>query len=536
MIASDSSPIQFWPEGTPTYNQNLAYRLDHEKFILPWLATTSIKLQFQHETGASLVVRVMNADEEELETLSLVEVAEGIYEVDFTPADYDITDEEIYFEGSEAVDTTRLLLSDGIRIMESVDNATLWTISNTVDDNVGVDYDGLHFQDATTVFNYYIPGRFYFQRGVEAMQNENISTGEIIELGSSVKKQRLLEVDWAPDYFHIKMKKVLKLQYLLHEGVQYKQEEQYLDGEPENFSKRQAKVWLTEQGSIVRNVYNAPDVDLSPSSGLFIVTDLEDDVCAAEAQTLYYLGDFVEGVQLYTDSTLETLIVGNFLREDGSIEIRSIEDGVVGPVIDECGGGEPVSAVVQLGETEEGICSAPTTTIYYEGTLGLGTQLYEDSGLTTPVDVANEFIILPGESPDYRSLVGGVVGGVYDECEGPSPTLQYSLVGSGAFAFALTTWSAIFNHTVGTKTLLLSNANPNRTGLLNDDGSHSVTGKASKTSNGGIALDGGEINFKVNGVTVHTIGFADGSDVSNRSYTFTGLAGDEELTIEIIEG
>jgi hypothetical protein len=534
MIASDLLPIQFWTEGTLTYNQELSYRLDHEKFILKWFEDTNIKFQFRHATGANLVVRVCNRDEEVLVTLPLVEVSDTVYELDLVPSNEGLSG-EIYFEGSIDLgggNYSRQLLSDAIEIIDSEEGLVLISANNSVEDNPGVEFDSIVF-GGTTIFNFYFPGRFYFPGAVEETESDNISTGEIVELTGAVKKQRLLEIHFVPFYSHVKLMLLLKLHYKLIDGFTWKQDNnKYPMPEPDNFSMAAAKVWLTKQGSIVRNVYNAPNVNVLPSSAMFVVGETE-DICAGDLVELWWIGELTVGTLLYNEEGLETLVEGNFIRQDGSSEIRILESGVLGEVTSECGEEGAISASVILAETEEAICANGPTTVYYEGALVEGTQLFSDLALTTPVSGDFEFIILPGESPTYRSLVLGEIGAELADCVEED---EYTISAVGNFAVPSADWDCEYEHTIGVRTLTITVADPNDAGTLGNDGSGSVTMRAKKQNNGGLAQDAGTVLFKKNGVTIDTQNFIVSANVSNLTYVMTGLSGTEELEIEITEG
>ena len=98
------------------------------------------------------------------------------------------------------------------------------------------------------------------------------------------------------------------------------------------------------------------------------------------------------------------------------------------------------------------------------------------------------------------------------------------------------TWDSIFQNTLQTRAFNLTTIGNVGSNTLKNDGLGNLDGHANKTNNGGIAQDAGTINWKVNGITVNTVNFNLGDNVSNNLYTFTGLSAGDDLTIEIAEG
>jgi len=101
-----------------------------------------------------------------------------------------------------------------------------------------------------------IPAVFNEERFPETDEPMQLSNNRIISLNSQVKKQRLLETDQMPNYMHLKVKEVLKHQFVTIEDVDYVKEEPYEQVENGNkrWPMRRYTCWLTEKEYVVRNI------------------------------------------------------------------------------------------------------------------------------------------------------------------------------------------------------------------------------------------------------------------------------------------
>jgi len=111
-----------------------------------------------------------------------------------------------------------------------------------------------------------IPGTFVFEEEPETVETDSLSDGSVVELTSEVKRTRLLQTEYMPDYMHRKLKYILKCKTKQIDGEvggeYWKQETPYeKDGAPgptddkSVFEFRRGRVTLTLDGSIKRNVY-----------------------------------------------------------------------------------------------------------------------------------------------------------------------------------------------------------------------------------------------------------------------------------------
>lgn len=142
--------------------------------------------------------------------------------------------------------------SDCLNIKESHEGTVLITYSNFRN------YAGIINNNGSPDLTFYlrIPAVFNEERYPETDEPMQLSNNRIISLNSQVKKQRLLETDQMPNYMHLKVKEVLKHQFVTIEEVDYVKEEPYEQVENANkrWPMRRYTCWLTEKEYVVRNI------------------------------------------------------------------------------------------------------------------------------------------------------------------------------------------------------------------------------------------------------------------------------------------
>lgn len=115
-------------------------------------------------------------------------------------------------------------------------------------------YAGLIYADVSPAVNFFIriPAIFFHQRFPE--EDETILlTDQIVTLNGTMRKQRLLDTDYLPYYFHEKLMLILKQNVEIFDFVWTKQEGyEILEGDRRSPMKK-AKVWLSRQDFVQRN-------------------------------------------------------------------------------------------------------------------------------------------------------------------------------------------------------------------------------------------------------------------------------------------
>jgi hypothetical protein len=109
----------------------------------------------------------------------------------------------------------------------------------------------------------------------------------------------------------------------------------------------------------------------------------------------------------------------------------------------DCGSCTAVSFNSYTGSSLNNACNGTITTqIYYRGTLGVGTILYEDSGLTIPIqpvkyvnDTANSQVYLIGNPSPEDGYVTEIVS-----CPSPTPTPTPTVTGAVSIGGSFTVY------------------------------------------------------------------------------------------------
>lgn len=145
-------------------------------------------------------------------------------------------------------DDVILAVTDAIDIVSSVYQST-----KILYQNPNVDYADAN---KDSVFNLQLRAAFAIPDYPEEIQNDTYSNGTAVLLTSEVKERRLLKVLPVPGYVHQKIKIALKCGSITIAGLSWVQETAYEKGEiQEDFEFTWGSVWLTLQGSTIRNVY-----------------------------------------------------------------------------------------------------------------------------------------------------------------------------------------------------------------------------------------------------------------------------------------
>jgi hypothetical protein len=116
-------------------------------------------------------------------------------------------------------------------------------------------YAGLVYSDISPaiVFKIRIPAIFFHQRFPE--EDETILlTDQVVTLNGTMRKQRLLETDYLPYYFHEKIMLILKQNVEIFDFTWVKQEAYQITEGNRKSPLKIAKVWLSRQDFVQRNV------------------------------------------------------------------------------------------------------------------------------------------------------------------------------------------------------------------------------------------------------------------------------------------
>lgn len=140
--------------------------------------------------------------------------------------------------------------SDCLYITQNQEDTILLTYSNHRN------FAGLVYESVSPENEFYIriPAIFFHQRFPEEDETMELSTS-LVTLNGTLRKQRLLDVDYVPYYFHEKLKLILKHQILEVYGRQWVKQEGYeiVEGD-RRWPVKKAKCYLSEKDFVHRNI------------------------------------------------------------------------------------------------------------------------------------------------------------------------------------------------------------------------------------------------------------------------------------------
>lgn len=257
MIFSDAQPVQFWPIECNTYNQAEPYGVHHKCFCQPWQCDDPIKIQFTEPSDSSpsddFTLSIRDEDGDEIANLPFDVQDDGtnlVYSLSLvSDQSPEICDMFVQFV---------ILNSDN----QAVAQSDCQDIRTTQPDTILINYRnhrnifGLVYADVTpeTEFNLRIPAIFFHQRFPKEEETMMLSTS-VQSLNSVVRRQRLLDVDYVPYYFHEKINLVLQHQFVTIINREWVTQEAYEIVEGNRmWPVKKGKIYLSEKDFVMRNV------------------------------------------------------------------------------------------------------------------------------------------------------------------------------------------------------------------------------------------------------------------------------------------
>jgi len=131
-------------------------------------------------------------------------------------------------------------------------NSDLFNIGDD-DDTVLIQYgDKTNYAEidytAEQIYSLRLAGRFVKERTQEENESDQTSDGAVEKLSSTLKDQKLLEIEYAPPYIHKLMKRVLNHNTIYIDGEYWVKEENYEARDVSNSQPLQpATCWLTQK-------------------------------------------------------------------------------------------------------------------------------------------------------------------------------------------------------------------------------------------------------------------------------------------------
>jgi hypothetical protein len=260
MIFSDAQPVQFWPIECNTYNQAEPYGVHHKCFCQPWQCSDEIKIQFTETSDSSpeiaddFSLSVRDEDDNELLNLPFEVYDTGtkfVYSLSLVPSDMspDLCDQRVQF----------VILNDSA---EAVAQSDCQDIQTEQTDTILINYRnhrnvfGLIYADISPEvdFNLRVPAIFFHQRFPKEEETILLSTS-MVSANSVVRRQRLLDVDYVPYYFHEKLNLILQHQFVNIYSREWVTQEAYeiVEGNRQ-WPVKKGKIYLSEKEFVMRNV------------------------------------------------------------------------------------------------------------------------------------------------------------------------------------------------------------------------------------------------------------------------------------------
>jgi hypothetical protein len=145
-----------------------------------------------------------------------------------------------------AVTETIIARSDLLSIKVDHPRTKLILYSNETD-FADLIYDGI---DPVPNFAIRIEAKFFRRKRVEENESENLSDGSVVKLLGTVKRQKYLQVELAPDYLHDKIDFILQHNTIYIDNQAWVKEENYETEEVDEHSAFQpGKTHLTLQNN-----------------------------------------------------------------------------------------------------------------------------------------------------------------------------------------------------------------------------------------------------------------------------------------------
>lgn len=261
MTFSDAQPVQFWLVECNTYNQQLSEGVHHKCFCQPWQCDDEIKIQFTESSDSSpdtpddfsLSVRDEGANELLNIPFDIVDTGtKFVYSLALVPSELspDLCDQKVQFVVLNDTTETTIAQSD----CQDIQSDPVETILINYRNHRNV--FGLIYSDMSPEvdFNLRVPAIFFHQRFPKEEEIFQLSTS-MVSANSVIRKQRLLDVDYVPYYFHEKLNLILQHQFVTIYNREWVTQEAYEIVEGNRlWPVKKGKIYLSEKDFVMRNV------------------------------------------------------------------------------------------------------------------------------------------------------------------------------------------------------------------------------------------------------------------------------------------
>lgn len=269
MTLPDINPIQFWPVTATAFDHlSATLKLLHSSFAVTFNSEAKNEVLTPHcyfhvvksndvlvtefivdNTAQAYVLSGRNQDGSLWQNFNFAQISGAHFRVTVDLNVYPaIADTKIFFAIINSTTGKVIAISDHQNVKTTVIKSVLSTYSNDIP------YDGVL---ANVQMKLRLPAMFVFGQFPEETETEGLTDGTIVNLSGTLKTQRILQlVTPVPDYIHKKIKLILKCSDISIANLNWKQEEAYeIEDINIAYEMRRGKVVLTQDGSVVRNVY-----------------------------------------------------------------------------------------------------------------------------------------------------------------------------------------------------------------------------------------------------------------------------------------
>ncbi len=247
MILSPAQPVQFWVTGSQTFNEKVVDGINSKCWCQPFNCDDEVIVQFREETGGSYNLIIQDETEDVKATIAFDEVSEGVYQASFNAEDENFCNDDV-----------QLLISDGSVLAQSdcISFRTSHPETVLIEYSNNRNYFGLTYEDVSPALSFFlrVPAVFFHERFPQEDRAMERTSSTIIT-SSKLKKQRLMQILHAPNYFHETIILALTHQNVTIDGKTWRKEEPYEkeDGDL-RYPLKRATVYLTEKNFLARNV------------------------------------------------------------------------------------------------------------------------------------------------------------------------------------------------------------------------------------------------------------------------------------------
>lgn len=276
---SDALPIQFWPVGTQTFNQQVNAFVDVQYFYQEFLSSDTIKLQVNNETTVTNLyfLKVLDTKNNVVEAVPFTQTSLGggvyVWDLEFVPSSLSVPLQDNFyqlviginyeFSFDSTFDSTfsgggsDLWISDFVKFSSSIMTNAGWG-TQLIQYKSTKNFVGINYPNTGNYFNLRIPARFFLQRTVSQQNSLPLSNSQVINTSLTKKYEQLLETVYMPDYLlnkiEIAFAHAVRGSVMIN-GVEWTIDESFDRSSPDpKFSMQMGKVWLTRKNYYVRNV------------------------------------------------------------------------------------------------------------------------------------------------------------------------------------------------------------------------------------------------------------------------------------------